>query len=303
MLVVVAYNSATDLPSLLNSVDAAARDLTWQAIVVNNSPAEDLTDLLAAFPNVSLLEPGENLGYSGGLNLGVRAAPDCRYFTFLNPDLKLGPGALTTLLHELERSPSATAAVPAIQTMDNHTRTSIRREPSILGSLGEALFGNGWPSRPAVLTEVVRDPADYGYIHAIDWATGAALVVRSEAVATIGDWDALTFFLYSEEVDYSRRIREAGGQVMFVPESVVHHVEGGSGSAPALLALMEVNRVRYYRKWHGPRKTPLYALVVLAHNTLRLHRPGRTLAIKALCSPKVRATLPHASRNRQARQW
>lgn len=294
VLIIVAYNSAGDIRELLDSVPDAAGALSWSAVVVNNSPHDDLSAALRPYRNVTLVTPGGNLGYSGGLNAGMRAAGPSRLIAFLNPDLTLDPGSIATLASAVTGPVSA--SVPTILDEGSAPRRSLRREPSITRSLGEALFGDHWPGRPSALAEIVRDDDAYRNAHGVDWATGAAMMVSREVAASVGDWDSDRFFLYSEEIDYCRRIRAGGGQIWFTPDATVRHRESGSGASPELDALLEVNKVRYYRKWHAAVPSAVFAAVALLHNALRAHRPNARAALAALVSSRARTALPGGSR-------
>ncbi|WP_120339203.1 glycosyltransferase family 2 protein [Cryobacterium soli] len=287
-ILIVAYRSAADLPRLLAGVHSAAGDLDWRAVVVDNYGEDQLT---TDDPLVEIVRSGTNLGYSGGLNLALDCAPASRFTAFLNPDLELDPGSLAALTQACTPA-GVGAAVPLVLDADGAAQPSLRREPSTLRSLGEAVFGDHWPTRPAYLAEMLRDPESYRSAGPVDWATGAALVVRSEILAAVGDWDAARFFLYSEETDYARRIRGCGYRIEFVPHSVVRHRGAGSGSSAELDALLAVNKVRYYRKWHGRVPSAAFFAVAVAHNLLRLRRPSSRLALRALFSAPTRAMLP-----------
>lgn len=293
-IVVVSFHSSGDLPELIASVDAAAAGATWHATIVNNAPDEPLARLLAANDHVSVIEAGANLGYSGGINVGRAHSPRARWTVFLNPDLTLAPGALQALGAALDAG--SDAAVPLIVDADGHRQNSLRQEPSLLGAIGDAFFGDSWSRRPQVFSEIVRSPESYSHAHPIQWATGAALAIRTELADALGEWDARRFFMYSEETDYARRIREHGGSIGFEPGAVVEHRAGGSGSAPELDALLEVNKLRYYRKWHGPVASGTFGLVLLGRNLIRPHRPGARVAVRALLSRRARANLPGGPR-------
>jgi N-acetylglucosaminyl-diphospho-decaprenol L-rhamnosyltransferase len=293
-IIVVAYHSADDLPGLIDSIDAAAAGASWHATIVNNAPHQPLTPLLAPDDRVSIVEAGSNLGYSGGLNLGVVHAPRSHVTVFLNPDLALLPLSLERLGAALDAG--AEAAVPLIVDAVGRRQDSLRREPSIMAAIGDALFGDSWSARPGALSETVRDPGAYTRAHSIDWATGAALAIRTGVATSVGDWDDRRFFMYSEETDYARRIREFGGTIGFEPDAVVEHRAGGSGSSSALYALMEVNKLRYFQKWHGSAASGVFAVVLLARNLIRPHRPGARTAVGALLSSRVRAGLPGGDR-------
>lgn len=293
-IVVVAYRSADDLPALLDAVPEAVGALSYQVTIVDNDPEGDLTPIIASRRHVALIRPAANLGYSGGINRGMAAAPPSRFTVILNPDLTLAPGAIARLAAVVERG-GAVASVPLILGADGTKQPSLRREPSVARTFGEALFGDRWSGRPDWLAEMVRDRDSYTTMHRVDWATGAALLVRTEVAERVGEWDASRFFLYSEETDYCRRLRDEG-IVEFVPDAVVQHRGAGSGSSPALDALREVNKLRYFRKWHDERATALFAAGLLLHHALRLHHRSSRAALAALVSRRRRATLPGGPR-------
>ncbi|WP_010205785.1 glycosyltransferase family 2 protein [Salinibacterium sp. PAMC 21357] len=293
-IVVVSYFSSDDLAGLIASADAAAAGATWHATIVNNAPHEPLAPLLPHNDHVSVIEAGANLGYSGGLNLGRAHAPLSRFTVFLNPDLTLHPGSLQALGNTL--AGGAEAAVPLIVASDGSRQNSLRQEPSIVAAIGDALFGDSWAGRPQAFSETVRDPRSYSHPRPIEWATGAALAIHTDAADTLGDWDDTLFFMYSEETDYARRIRARGGRIEFEPRAVVEHRAGGSGSSPQLDALLEVNKLRYFRKWHGPVASSVFGLILLGRNLLRPHQPGARAAVRALLSRRTRAQLPGGPR-------
>lgn len=295
LLVVVSYRSADRLEGLLDSVAGSIGQLTWHCLVVNNDPSEAdrLAQIAAGRPEVEVLDGGGNRGYAGGINVALAAAPESRWTVFLNPDLRLGRDALWAMALAAGLNH---AVVPTILDESRAVHPSLRREPSVLGSLGDALLGYRWKDRPPALSETILPPADYTAARTVDWATGAAMLVPSAIVEQVGPWDEERFFLYSEETDYCRRLREAGCQIRFLPEAAVVHEGGGSGRSSALHALQQVNRLRYYGKWHGPIPAAVFAGVVLLGSLLRSHRPEGRAALKALTRSTARAELPGGRR-------
>lgn len=293
-IIVVSYFSSDDLTGLVASVPDAANELTWRIIVVNNAPDDDLSRLPSLHGRLTVIEAGTNRGYSGGINVGLREAPAAQYTVILNPDLTLERDALVALLRPLEAG--AAAAVPLVRDTHAVRQNSLRREPSLTSQFGDAVFGDRWQTRPATLAETVYDAEAYGRRHPIEWATGAAIALRAETIRSVGLWDEQRFFMYSEETDYARRIRECGGSIVFVPDAVVRHRGGGSGRSPRLDALLQVNKLRYYRKWHGSAASGAFALLLLLRNGIRPHDPGARAAFRALFSPQARAELPGGRR-------
>lgn len=290
-IIVVSYNSADDLPALLASVPAAAGALRWRVIVVDNDSADDPAAAISGHDGVELVSSGGNLGYSGGLNAGLDRLVGASTVLFVNPDLVLQPGSIERLV-EAAAVDGVGAVVPRIDDEDGRLQPSLRREPTLGRTLGEAAFGDHWPDRPPALAEMVRNPRDYREQSDVDWATGAAILVPAVVVAEIGRWDDGRFFMYSEETDYSRRIRVSGRVIRFVPDAVMRHRGAGSGSSPALDALLTVNKLRYYRKWHGPVSAAIFAAFLVLHQLVRSHQAGARASLRALLRPSYRATLP-----------
>jgi N-acetylglucosaminyl-diphospho-decaprenol L-rhamnosyltransferase len=289
--VIVAYNSAADIAGLLDTLPAAAAGLRVRVVVVDNDSADDIAQVISRYPGVMLIPAGGNLGYAGGINVGRRNLGDTRSVLILNPDLRLAPGSLRRLAAALAE-PGTGAVVPAFLDENSDRFPSLRREPTLPRALGDALLGRRWPRRPPWLSEMIWDSRPYHRAGTVDWATGAIMLISAEADRAVGAWDEERFFLYSEETDYCRRLREAGYAIRYVPDAAVRHRGGGSGSGPDLYALNSMNRIRYFAKYHAAPATALFHAVVVLHELLRLRRPASRRALRALLWPPSRATLP-----------
>ncbi|MEN3307387.1 MAG: N-acetylglucosaminyl-diphospho-decaprenol L-rhamnosyltransferase [Micromonosporaceae bacterium] len=289
--VIVTYNSAADITGLLDTLPAAAAGLRVRVVVVDNDSADDIAQVISRYPGVMLIPAGGNLGYAGGINVGRRNLGDTRSVLILNPDLQLAPGSLRRLADALGE-PGGGAAVPRFLDEHSNRFPSLRREPTVLRALGDALLGKRWPDRPAWLSEMVWGAQPYQRAGTVDWATGAVMMISTEADGAIGDWDDDRFFLYSEETDYCRRLRDAGYAIRYVPDATVRHEGGGSGTGADLYALNSVNRVRYYAKYHSAATTALFRLVVVLHEALRATRPASRRALRALLWRRNWASLP-----------
>jgi GT2 family glycosyltransferase len=293
-VVVVTYNSAADVGALLASLRVEAESVRLRVVVVDNGSTDDTVAILAAEPGVVLVEPGGNLGYAGGINAAVAHAGAADSVLVLNPDLLVEPGAVRAMLGRLAR-PGVGVVVPLVRASDGSVYRSLRREPSVLRSVGDALLGNPRPWRPEWSSETVADPACYSAAHPVDWATGAAVLVRRDVAESVGDWDE-RFFLYSEETDYLRRVRAGGHEVWFEPSAGVRHHQGGSGSSPELDALMAVNRVRYARKHHSRAGAAAVRATGVLHALVRGRQPAWRDIRNVLLDERSWPRLPAASR-------
>lgn len=282
-VVVVTYNSAADVLSLIDDLRVAAVDRVLRVIVVDNQSSDGTADLVRTQSDVELIESGGNLGYAGGINVALPLTENCSAVLILNPDLRVEPGAINRLLETLEQDPRIGVVLPRILDMDDTPYPSLRFEPSVTRMLGDALFGSKLLlSRPGFLSEFDYRTSSYQVAHDVDWATGAALLIRADVARELGDWNE-AFFLYSEETEYFRRVRSSGHLVRFEPTAVVRHRLGGSGTSPALATLLAVNRIRYIELHHGVLYSSLFRLMVALSEILRSYDPAhrRTLAVVA----------------------
>lgn len=296
-VVVVTYDSAHLLADLVASLDAGLDGLEWQLVVADNASSDGtVARARELLPDVTVVETGGNLGYSAGINAGVAAARPHDAVLVLNPDVRLSPGCVAALAAALDE-PGVGVAVPRL--VDAHGRPiwSMRREPTLLRALGEALLGATRAGRRPALGEVVSDPAAYESAVDTDWAEGSTQLISAACWGAVGEWDP-SWFLYSEETDYGLRVRAAGWRTRYVPGARAVHLEGPSGTAPGLRALLLCNRVRLVARRRGPLAGAAYWTLTVAQEGSRvaLGRAGTTVALRALVSP-------HLLRAQRGPQW
>ena len=155
-----------------------------------------------------------------------------------------------------------------------------------------------WRNRPGFLSEFDYRPASYLDAHDVDYATGAAVLVRADVARELGDWNE-EFFLYSEQTDYFRRIRESGRRVRFEPSAVVKYRRRGFGTLPGLATLMAVNRVRYVERHHGLVFSVFFRAVVALAEVLRSFDPVRRHTLAVILNRQRWRELPYTSKTLQ----
>jgi GT2 family glycosyltransferase len=294
----VTYNSADHIDELIASLRRQTAHLRLRVIVADNDSSDDTVTRLRRHDDVILVGTGGNLGYAAGINTARAHAGDVEAVFVVNPDLTVAAGAIQALLVRM-RTSDAAVVVPRIRDASGRTYPSIRREPSLTGTLGDAVFGQRMPRRPAFLSELVFEAAAYRSPHRIDWATGAALLVRQDVADRIGDWDE-RYFLYSEETDFFRRVRETGGTAWFEPAASVQHSQGGSGGSAELDALRAVNRVRYARRYHGALWAEAMRGLLIAQEAVRASGPTHRHTAGTLLRRSSWSSLPRARRREDA---
>lgn len=302
-IIIVTYNSASVLPGLLDSLPTGLLGVEdFEVIVVDNDSNDKCVELALAHKiKPKVIKMDQNAGYAAAINVGMAAARRGASLLILNPDIRLRPGVACQLLDRLNE-PSVGAAVPRILAEDGATRWSLRREPSLARAWAETLLG-GTLAGKIGLGELVSNSKVYDREATTEWATGAILAVSARARALVGDWDE-SYFLYMEEVDYFRRLRDCGFSVAYVPEAKAVHIEGEYAENPNLSALLSGNRIRYHRQRHGYMSTFLFRLSIVIGEGLRALRgsPGHRAAfLAALNLWKLPPQLqPHASSPRRS---
>jgi GT2 family glycosyltransferase len=281
-IVVVTYNSAHVVAELLDGIPAAAPGLALDVVVVDNGSSDGTVELLRGRTDCRVIEQ-LNLGYAAGFNAGVAAAADSSAVVVLNPDVRLEPCAVTTLLTALADPPVGIAA-PKVLNEDGTLHHSLRRTPSILRAIGLNSTGI------APFSEYVAEDQAYEGSHDVDWALGAVLMISRRCLETVGLWDA-SYFLYSEETDFCLRAGDLGFRTRFVPDAVARHIGGQSGQNARTHTMLILNRVRLYRRRHGPvAAAAYYGLTVLSEIswTVRGHAHQSCASVRALLRPSTR---------------
>jgi N-acetylglucosaminyl-diphospho-decaprenol L-rhamnosyltransferase len=291
---------------LLRGLDAIAREratlpFASEVLVLDNGSRDGSAETARAHATVDeLIALGERRGKGRNDSELLRRARG-RYALLLNEDSELLPGAVLGLHAALQSRPDAACAGAALrrpndfpaggaQIQGTDTRridvgggrsphepayqASAWRFPTPLTALAGALFLHRWL--------VVQSRGDR--TREVDWCQSAALLVRRDAAAQVDYLDP-AFFVYSDEVDFARRLRDAGWRSLWVPGAVaVHHEQLATDTIPER-RIVELARGRdlYMRKHHSPAAARAvrwltawtYALRALAALVLPGHSPGR----------------------------
>jgi len=298
-VIVVTHNSARDVPGLARSLRSQTRQQSLRVIACDSDSTDDTLDKLYSEKDIQVVRANGNQGYAGGINLAYTYAGPCESILILNPDLTLGPGAISAMLTRL-RAPGVGVVVPRILDADGSVYPSIRREPTVLRALGGEVFGSHLSARPGWLSETDSAASSYVAAHKVDWATGAAFLIRRKVADAVGPWDE-QFFLYSEEVDFCRRVRETGYQVWFEPTATFHHRGADSGTSAALATLMTVNRIRYAEMHHGRYYAALFRGAVAIAQAARSYDRNRRHRLAVVLNRQRWTELPQASTIRHPR--
>ena len=255
-IVIVTHNSARYIADLLDSVPSALGDVDARIIVVDSGSSDDTANIVRTRADTELIET-YNVGYGAAINLGAATLSNATALLVLNPDLRLRMNSVPALLYELA-DPQVGIVVPKLTDERGTLSYSLRNDPTVARALGL-----GWLKRPT-FSEIISDRVRYDSPSFVDWATGAAMLIRWSCFDNLGGWDP-SYFLYSEETDFCIRARDRGWRIRFTPAAVAVHIGGGSGQNDMLHGMQLVNRVRLYGRRHTRTASYVYwAACVLA---------------------------------------
>lgn len=280
-LILVSYKSRELLLGCLRALreDARRSGLTLETVVVDNDSRDGTVEALAAeFPEVRVVANDENVGYARAVNQGL-AATQAPFALIVNPDCEARPGAMRALLDHLGARPRTGVAGPKILNPDGSLEYSARSFPDSLTflfnrySLLTRLFPGNRFSRRYLLTDW-----DHASVREVDWVSGACMLARRAAVAEVGGMDE-AFFMFNEDVDWCRRMKQAGWAVTYEPAAVVVHHVGASRSRVAARVIWQrhLGMIHYFHKHH-----PRSPLVALPADALILLRAALMVAANAL---------------------
>lgn len=249
-IIIVTFNSAGVIGACLRSLDETRDEIATEVIVVDNGSRDRTLEVVApSYPDARILHPGTNLGFGRANNFGAKEARG-EHLWILNPDTVVRPGALRSLVATLDASPDACAAGPRLVDADGAEAMTFGDFPT----LGWALATLAPAHRLGISssTRLRRDLPEGAEPFDVDYACGAALLVRRECWERVGGFDP-DFFLYFEDTDLCLRLHRSGGRVLVDPGAEVVHLEGTTlaGAAPASSAYFHEGLLVFLRRDRG----------------------------------------------------
>lgn len=206
------------LPQVMSNTNLDVADV----IVADNGSTDNSVEVVKEIaPEAKILAFDSNYGFAGGYNRAIEQTR-YQYTVLLNSDASPAAGWIEALLTYMEANPGVVAVQPKILSYADKTRFEYA------GASGGFLDKHGYPyCRGRIFDTCETDHGQYDTPIEVFWATGAALMVRSDAYLRAGGLDE-AFFAHMEEIDLCWRIQLAGYAIAAIPASVVYHLGGGS---------------------------------------------------------------------------
>ena len=264
-VIIINYKSTDILLDCLRSIFDDVRDrLFIKVFVIDNASQDDVDRVSILFPQVVLTKNEHNVGFARALNsgLGQGSAP---YILILNPDTIVNSGFFESLLRYMEEHRDVGIAGPKILDVDGVIQASARSHPTPLTAFfGRTSMLSRWfPNNPVTTQNLLTLKSDGSSPMGVDWVSGACMMVRREAVKSVGLLDE-HFFMYWEDADWCRRMRSKGWKVVYFPQVSVIHYVGVSSEQALLRSILEFHRSIYwlFHKYNSPAQWFLEPIVI-----------------------------------------
>ena len=249
-VLIVNFASASHFENCIAAIYRKFGDfLSWEVIIINNDK-EDISKLPIDFSNVKILNSNGNVGFGSGINMGAKEA--CGEFLLtLNPDTEIISENVKDVLDEFSKDKKI--GIISGRTISKKGTTepwSVGKELTffdlILNNTGFSRSQSIWNSSKKI---------------ECDWATGTALFIKKDLFDKIGGFDE-NFFMYFEDMDLCKRIRNLGEKVIFFPEFEIYHSGGKSYLNKTLQKRHYYDSMEYYLKKHGHFMTQKFVKLI-----------------------------------------
>jgi GT2 family glycosyltransferase len=297
-IIIVNYNSTHYLLRCLDSIQRhLQKEIKADIHVIDNASAENADVAAEAFPNVKMHKNRKNVGFARAVNQCM-AETKAPYILILNPDTMVEKRFFDRMLDFMEKNPHVAVAGPRIMEADGMIQGSARAFPTPLTALfgRNALLSRMFPHNPLTRRNVLTGQQDMTCARAVDWVSGACMMVRRKAVCEVGMLDG-GFFMYWEDADWCKRMSMRGWRTVYVPGAVIVHYVGGSCRNGDVRLLLEFHKsaYRYFCK-HSPHRDSAIAKM-LAFGALSL-RFYSVLSGRLLFGRRTDASAPIHSEKR-----
>jgi N-acetylglucosaminyl-diphospho-decaprenol L-rhamnosyltransferase len=266
-IIVVSTNEARWLTPCLQTVFAHAGDIDVDVVVVDNASSDGTAAVVEGqFPDARVVA-SENRGFSHANNRGLMTC-EARYVLVLNPDTEILSGTFEKLVRFMETRPTVGLVGVKQVTSDGELFPTVRRFPTAMRALGEALASERFPYRVPWLGEREVDLSRLEEEVECDWTSGSFMLARREALLGAGFLDE-RFFIYAEETDLCLRIKRAGWEIRHTPLMTIVHHFNKAGINPRMESQNAFAKRQYAEKNFSPGPRVAYLAALGLHYLLR----------------------------------
>lgn len=253
-IIIVNWNTRPLLERCLESIFRAAGDLSIEIFVIDNASKDDSQEVLKKRfqGRVNLILNNKNLGFAKANNQALKKAKG-HFILFLNPDTEILGDDLIKIVKLMRQNRDYGAVSCQLIGVDGEIQPSVRRFPTLISQILILLKLHRPFPQLEPLAEYFAYDFDYQKLQEVDQVMGAFLMTRREVLEKVGLLDE-NFFIWFEEVDFCKRVKEAGWKVVYDPEvKILHHGAQSFGQVLSFRKQRIFNRslIYYFKKHHS----------------------------------------------------
>jgi GT2 family glycosyltransferase len=242
-IIIVNWNTRQLLSQCLRSMIDNLHGMSIESFVVDNGSTDNSVEMVRIeFPEVTLIENHENLGFARANNQAIQHSQG-RYILLLNSDAFLSPNAIQKMIQLMEADVSIGIAGACLVYPDRGYQKAHGPLPNYCSEVC-SLFG---------LDKLYKAKVNSQECQETGWVNGACMLIRKTLLDQIGLLDEV-FFMFNEEIDLCNRCHKVGAKVVYVKSAIVIHVEGGStGQTVQRIIRLYSGKLQYFYKYFGSK--------------------------------------------------
>jgi GT2 family glycosyltransferase len=257
-IIILNYKTLGLVKNCLKAIKDLQLPFDYEIIIVDNNSLDNSVEYLKDnYFDVKVITSNVNLGFAGGINLGINVATG-KYLLVLNPDILILSKAVENMFNFMELNPKAGICGPKLLNPDGSLQYSCSRFPDWRLPFYRRTFlaktkrGKNW------VNDYLMNDWDHKENRKVEWLYGACLMVRRELLKEVGLLDD-RYFMYMEDLDWCRRFQEKGYEVWYVSEAeVIHYHQRDSAVTAGLKGIFKKSGrihlkswLKYYLKYKG----------------------------------------------------
>lgn len=287
-IVIVTWNCKRFTEECLESLRAYRQDPQAEIIVVDNASWDGTPELVRdSYPEVILIHNEDNLGFAKANNIAIRKSSG-KYVCLINPDVRVLDGCIEKMRAYMEANPRIGLLGPQMLGVDGKSYRSYMGAPTLWRIFCRALALDVLFPQSKLFGGFLMPYFRQNRIADVEVLNGWFLMTRREALNEVGLLDE-TLFMYGDDLDWSKRFRDAGWRVVYFPEAESLHYGGGATARALVRFSVEMQRAnfQYWRKNYRRASQFVYLAIVWIHQAVRL--VGYSLLFLATKSKRAEA--------------
>lgn len=238
-IIIPAFNKAEYSAACLVSIakNLKQESPSYEVILVDNG-SSDSTHVLKNIKNIVYIHNETNLGFVGGCNTGLARATG-EYVVYLNNDAEVDANWLITLYDTIKSDPSI-----------GMVGSKIVYPNGVLQEAGGIIFKDAGGLNYGKFDSA--SSYQYNYVRDVDYCSGASIIIRRALMNKFGGFDKLYQPAYYEDTDLSFKVRKEGLRVIYQPDSVIYHIEGGTAGTDTTSGYKKfqvINKAKFEKRW------------------------------------------------------